>query len=787
MSYYGSGAQSYPNLREIPVDEFIVAGGLNAMVPGEGYDNISLKTEDKSIPFRKVIEGNMLRIIPDRRLDYDTAYVLFMPANAFSGLQHHQIYKTTASGDIEDENIRFVTESLIEVSYLLGTDIPFSVSERVPLRLDIKARTPDVRLVSAEIHSGDFANALFYYEEHGRISELIKKKATSPARISVDFNGINLRAWPIMSQGRDQAFRLPYHQYMTAAVTLTYQGMEKTVKVPVNVKADSLYSIFVIERGTTQAGPNTGRPKLGDDYLPLKEPFKVLNCAELLHLPWRSKLALRFIDGTAGLIYAETAEAMATTPIYLNSLKIEPLAAKAGFKYNSQWSVTISRAKKGATGVAQDTAVDSSLNFILKKSPLTGPIGFMVSLLGDPDKAGGEVLKARLRSEIGFTFNTLTEELDFVNFSGQPELVLENDSTVAVSEKSLVKIKNYNQEAESPTKVEANHLLGQLQTDLGSHIKETAASSFIYKAPNGLIIESFSSYWWNQEKLEALFEELMKNRHGSEMDSLAKIKIYPDKGPYAEAGRIGGYYSFNEKTIYLNFGDDQNTVESMADTLSHEYGHHFTFSVLPKAEGYYISQSPISASRYYGIRQLYDYPYATNSYVHGHAWHVSELLAEDYVQLLGSPTALAIRQEYNRLQENNSLPEAKKVSGLRDYFFNLTPLTVPVYIQDKLLLADVEAQIINGRTMVPMRAIFESLGAEISWDGASKTVTATKGQDVIKLTIGQKSLEKNGQVQALDVPAQLLSDRTMVPVRFVATALGYKVSYDDVNRIVYIK
>lgn len=105
----------------------------------------------------------------------------------------------------------------------------------------------------------------------------------------------------------------------------------------------------------------------------------------------------------------------------------------------------------------------------------------------------------------------------------------------------------------------------------------------------------------------------------------------------------------------------------------------------------------------------------------------------------------------------------------------------------KLLLADVEAQIIDGCTIVPMRALFEGLGTEILWDNTTKTVTAIKGQDVIKLTIGQNKLEKNGQFITIDVAAQLVNNRTLVPARFVATSLSYQVSYDDLKKIVYIK
>jgi hypothetical protein len=94
---------------------------------------------------------------------------------------------------------------------------------------------------------------------------------------------------------------------------------------------------------------------------------------------------------------------------------------------------------------------------------------------------------------------------------------------------------------------------------------------------------------------------------------------------------------------------------------------------------------------------------------------------------------------------------------------------------------------INGRTLVPLRAIFEALGAKVEWDEATQTVTATKDGNVIQLTIGSKIAYKNGKKMMLDVPAQLFNgDTTMVPIRFVSEALGAKVGWDPVSRAVMI-
>ncbi|WP_134684466.1 copper amine oxidase N-terminal domain-containing protein [Brevibacillus migulae] len=94
---------------------------------------------------------------------------------------------------------------------------------------------------------------------------------------------------------------------------------------------------------------------------------------------------------------------------------------------------------------------------------------------------------------------------------------------------------------------------------------------------------------------------------------------------------------------------------------------------------------------------------------------------------------------------------------------------------------------VNGRTLVPLRAIFEALGAKVEWDEATQTVTATKDNNTIKLTIGSKVAYKNGEKIFLDVPAQLYNgDTTMVPIRFVSEALGAKVGWDAYSNAVII-
>lgn len=94
------------------------------------------------------------------------------------------------------------------------------------------------------------------------------------------------------------------------------------------------------------------------------------------------------------------------------------------------------------------------------------------------------------------------------------------------------------------------------------------------------------------------------------------------------------------------------------------------------------------------------------------------------------------------------------------------------------------ATIVDGRTMVPLRAIFEALGASVDWNQSTKTVTSTLDEVQISLSIGSNELLKNGEKVLLDVPARIMNMRTVVPVRAVSEAFGVDVVWDKETRTV---
>lgn len=92
----------------------------------------------------------------------------------------------------------------------------------------------------------------------------------------------------------------------------------------------------------------------------------------------------------------------------------------------------------------------------------------------------------------------------------------------------------------------------------------------------------------------------------------------------------------------------------------------------------------------------------------------------------------------------------------------------------------------NGRAMLPMRDMFEQMGAIVQWDEVQKKVTAAIDGNTIELQIGSKTAYKNGKKVDLDAAAEITDDSTMIPLRFAGEGLGKKVTWDDKNKTVII-
>lgn len=112
---------------------------------------------------------------------------------------------------------------------------------------------------------------------------------------------------------------------------------------------------------------------------------------------------------------------------------------------------------------------------------------------------------------------------------------------------------------------------------------------------------------------------------------------------------------------------------------------------------------------------------------------------------------------------------------------------ITITVDGVQLKTDQPPAMIQGRVMLPLRAIFEALGASVNWDSKNQTVTGYKEDTTVVLKMKSKVATINGKSVTLDVPAQILRGRTMVPVRFVSEALGQDVDWNSVNQTVTIQ
>lgn len=112
---------------------------------------------------------------------------------------------------------------------------------------------------------------------------------------------------------------------------------------------------------------------------------------------------------------------------------------------------------------------------------------------------------------------------------------------------------------------------------------------------------------------------------------------------------------------------------------------------------------------------------------------------------------------------------------------------ITVQINSAAVEFDVPPQIINDRTMVPMRKIFEALGAAVTWDEKTKTATGQRDNTTVSVTVGSETIYKNGMPISTDSPAVLKDDRVLVPVRAIAEGFDCSVDWDGSTKTVMIK
>jgi len=117
--------------------------------------------------------------------------------------------------------------------------------------------------------------------------------------------------------------------------------------------------------------------------------------------------------------------------------------------------------------------------------------------------------------------------------------------------------------------------------------------------------------------------------------------------------------------------------------------------------------------------------------------------------------------------------------------FANNPISVTVD-GEPVIFHDQGPAIVDNRTLVPVRGVFEAIGFEVSWNDATRTATLTSDGYVVVLNIGSANFTTNGVINTLDVPAQIIASRTMLPIRAVLESVGFYVDWHEASRTVIV-
>ncbi len=137
------------------------------------------------------------------------------------------------------------------------------------------------------------------------------------------------------------------------------------------------------------------------------------------------------------------------------------------------------------------------------------------------------------------------------------------------------------------------------------------------------------------------------------------------------------------------------------------------------------------------------------------------------------------------------LPPASAAEGsdAADRFGNIDYRWTPeirVILDGRQLFFDVPPRIVDGRTLVSMRAIFEAFGLTVNWDEAARTAEASSEETSIFFTIDSDRAMVNGEVHIMDVPPRIIGGRTMIPLRFLSENMGYKVVWIGESNLILL-
>jgi len=364
---------------------------------------------------------------------------------------------------------------------------------------------------------------------------------------------------------------------------------------------------------------------------------------------------------------------------------------------------------------------------------------------------------------------------------------------------------------------------------------QSAEAVFEYK---NIQFVSYSQHW-DEAKLETLAQELFNNVHGEEIAYVARVELHDaNYDEYAGLHR-NSYEKYSvpvklnnmlpydmtidfstlSSVIVLTGADENTTVESMARTLSHEYGHHFTQyyfgftgAATDMATKYALLRNEASAP-IYSVVTDWDY------YIQNHMWDLQEIAAEDYVFFMGSP--LAKQQidyldnselaslyannpsQYNQYEsltitggnsfphENPVLQSPSQVDGLAEYYYSFVEADAPEYSKVTSDYGTMEMNITQtstgSYTMTwvcpwPYLNISYTLVAYDAYDYLLKPVKTIAGDEQASAKFGMQKLVSGQHEYTIDDTLDTLGH---VRFRIVVTFADGSVVFSDPYDVIF--
>ena len=273
--------------------------------------------------------------------------------------------------------------------------------------------------------------------------------------------------------------------------------------------------------------------------------------------------------------------------------------------------------------------------------------------------------------------------------------------------------------------------------------------------------------------------------------SYALVDLAQDGSPELVIARVGEKYNdILNKGGYMIYdirGSANGTAKRLFDTYSMGYRHIFTLRENGVVTEVIIGGSSYIYTQFYKLNANSASPQALH-FVLQTGWvgqvpsYYRGTMDLNSYYSIGEAEYNSLRNQYEYLQNITWHP----IDDYASLWSELNANTIPVFVDGVQISFDQQPIIRDDRTLVPLRGVFEALGATVYWNNDTRSVTAYKDDTTVELAIGSSTMYVNGQPKYLDVAGQIINDRTLVPLRAISEAFEAIVYWDNDTRTVRV-